>query len=130
MREILAILLLMVSGFSYGYNNGSAFPFEIDGGPDSLQEFVSSRNFVFLDKLNSSIVVLYESRGSGRALLDVYIYGCTPANCSLLALRRGVVVRASKFGEPIKNKLLDGGKVLSLRTSDGVEQFRVRFSGE
>lgn len=110
------------------------FPAEIQGGKKGLEGWANSRQATLPSAMQSlplgsrgDIVVLYYSSGSGRALVEAYVYGCNASNCSLIALKRGIPIDPSA-GEPLKSQLLKNKSEFLLTSSNGATQLRLSLS--
>lgn len=132
MRKILISLLsIFFCVTSYAGEVPVPFPAEITGGKGRLEEWVRVNGFANTSSIQQhgysdkgSIVVLYHSVGSGRPLVDAYVYACSSAICSLAASRMKIAINPSAR-TPLLSEFSASKKTLLLRTSDGVIALKV-----
>jgi hypothetical protein len=65
-------------------------------------------------------VVIYHARGSGRPFVDAFVYGCTSTNCSLVAVKRSVLVD-SRVSPPLRIVVDDERSLLKLLSGQLIE---------
>ncbi len=132
MRKILVVVIMsFFSCLSVANEIAVSFPAEVIGGEHELERLVRSGQLgspPLIEKLHSdergSIIIVYHNSGSGRPLLDVYIYGCTKSQCSLLALKRKILI-STKVAKPIESRLSKSKSEIVVITSDGVTQLKI-----
>lgn len=107
------------------------FPAEITGGKAQLEEWI---RFNGLEKTSSTqdhaysregwIVAVYHSAGSGRPLINAYVYACSPSICSLVASRMKISIDP-KAATPLTSEISNSKNTFLLRTSDHVVRLKI-----
>jgi hypothetical protein len=134
-KELILLCCLALSTQLLANEQPIPFPAEIQGGKKGLEDWANSRQATLPSVIQSlslgsrgDVVVLYHSSGSGRPLVDTYVYGCNASNCSLLALKRGILIDPSAK-EPLTSQLLKNKSEFLLTSSNGVAQLRLSLGG-
>jgi len=132
MRAALTLGALALLGTTVRASEPSLpFPASLAGGKSRLEAWATARQpqlpttMESISRGSGEIVMVYHHSGSGRPLVDAYVYGCNAENCSLLAFRRWILIPQQSIERPIRAQVRENGTRLEVRTSDGVVQLQV-----
>lgn len=138
MRKAIAVILavaLSLPAVGQGVQM-LALPAWIEGGKPSLlkwldsrkQEIVASTEAIRLSE-SDEVLVVYQSTGSGRPLVDAFVYTCRATSCFLVSAKRAIEIDP-RLSAPLSAQVDAARGVVEIQTPAGGVQLRATIADQ